>query len=86
MLIKESDQHKTTFYSHHGLNQFARMPFAPIRNRPSSFTQLVWFETTYIILSSIRFKIVMLYIDDINIFSKTVEKHPDNIETVLSLL
>ena len=80
MMIKNEDRHKTAFSSHHGLYQFTRMPFG-LRNAPASFQRAI-----DIILSSVRFKSVMVYLDDIVIFSKTPEEHLDNLETVLELL
>lgn len=80
MMIKESDLHKTTFSSHHGIYQFARIPFV-LRNAPASFQ-----EAIDIILSSVHFKYVVVNLDDFIVFSRNVEEHLENIATVLSLL
>lgn len=77
MMIKESDRHKTAFSSHHGLYQFTRMTFG-LRNTPESFQRAI-----DIIVSSVRFKSVVMYLDEIIVFSRNVEEHLDNLETVL---
>lgn len=80
MLIKESNRHKAALSAHHGLYQFKGMPFG-LRNVAVSFQR-----SMDIILSSFRFKYVMVYLDGIMVFSRNVEEHQENLETVLSLL
>lgn len=76
---KESNHHKTSFYSYHGLCQFAKIPFG-LCNAPKSFQRSI-----DIILSLGRFKYVMVYFEDVILFYGNVE-HLWNLETVLSLL
>lgn len=56
------------------------MPFG-LRNAPTSFQRAI-----NIILSSVRFKSVMVYLDDFILFSINYEEHLDNLETFSSLL
>lgn len=78
--IKQLDRHKTAFLSHHGLCQFTRMLHC-LPNAPELLQSAI-----DIILSSVWFKHVMFYIDDIIIFWKKVEDQLDNLESFLSLL
>lgn len=80
MLMKESDRHNTAFCSHHVLPQFPRMPFG-LRNARASFHRAI-----NIILSSVRFTSVMVYIAYVIVFSMNVEEHLDNHETAISPL
>lgn len=56
------------------------MPFG-LGNAPESFKRAM-----DIILSSVRFKSVLVYLADIIVFSKNIKEHLDNLETVLSSL
>lgn len=56
------------------------MPFG-LRNAPASFQRAI-----DIILSSVHFKSVIVYLENIIVFSKNIDEHMDNLETVLSLL
>jgi len=78
--IAEQDRDKTTFTSHMGTYRYLRMPFG-LRNAPSSFQRAL-----DIILSGVRWRMCLVYIDDIIIFSKNREEHLEHLETVLELL
>lgn len=56
------------------------MPFG-LHNAPASLQRAI-----DIILSSARFKSVMVYLEDIILFSKNAEEHLDNLDKVLIFL
>ncbi|GBG81891.1 hypothetical protein CBR_g34074 [Chara braunii] len=68
--IRPEDQHKTAFQTRYGLYEFVVMPFG-LCNR---------------IFHDYLDKFVIVYLDDILIFSKTVEEHVAHLDKVLSLL
>lgn len=78
--IDEQDHDKTVFISHHGLFHFVRMPFG-LTNAPYTFQHAI-----YIVLSSVRWKFSIVYLDDIIIFSKWIDYHMTHLKVVLSLL
>ncbi|GBG86011.1 hypothetical protein CBR_g40824 [Chara braunii] len=78
--IRPEDQHKTAFQTTYGLYQFVVMPFG-LCNSPGTFQ-----HTMNRIFHDHLDKFVVVYLDDILIFSKSVEEHAQHVETVLSLL
>ncbi|GBG68109.1 hypothetical protein CBR_g2660 [Chara braunii] len=78
--IRPKDQHKTAFQTRYGLYKFVLMPFG-LCNAPGTF-QHAMNEIFHDYLD----KFVILYLDDILIFSKTVEEHVAHLDKVLSLL
>ena len=56
------------------------MPFG-LRNDPATFQRAL-----DIILSGVRWQICVVYLDDVIVFSCTVEQHVKHLDTVLSLL
>ena len=78
--IAERDRDRTTFTSHMGTFRYKRMPFG-LRNAPATFQRAL-----DIILSGVRWKTCLVYIDDVVIFSKTQEEHFEHVNHVLSLL
>ncbi|GBG64042.1 hypothetical protein CBR_g40289 [Chara braunii] len=78
--IRPEDQHKTTFRTRYGLYEFVVMPFG-LCNAPGTF-QHAMNRIFYDHLD----KFVVVYLDDILIFSKSAEEHAKHVETVLSLL
>ncbi|GBG85485.1 hypothetical protein CBR_g40124 [Chara braunii] len=73
--IRPKDQHKTAFQTRYGLYEFVVMPFG-LCNAPG----------TNRIFHDYLDKFVIVYLDDILIFSKTVEEHVAHLDKVLSLL
>lgn len=67
--MKDSDKEKTAFVSQAGLYQFKRMCFG-LTNAPSTFQR-----TMDIVLSGLKWNILLVYLDDVIIFSKTMEEH-----------
>ncbi|GBG64203.1 hypothetical protein CBR_g40903 [Chara braunii] len=78
--IKLEDQHKTTFQTRYGLYEFVVMPFG-LCNAPGTFQHAM-----NRIFHDHLDKFVVVYLDDILIFSKSAEEHAQHVETVLSLL
>ena len=78
--IAERDQGKTTFTCHAGSYKFLRLPFG-LRNAPATFQRAM-----DIILSGIRWKYCIVYLDDIILFSKTRDDHLKHLEEVFRLL
>ena len=67
--IEESDKFKTAFSTEDGHFEFNRMPFG-LTNAPATFQRLL-----NAVLSPIRRKIALVYLDDVIIFSKTIDQH-----------
>ena len=79
--VAECDRPKTAFsIPGSGLWQFVCMPFG-LANSPQTFERLV--EK---VLSGLSWKICLVYLDDIIIFSKTFEEHISNLDQVLQRL
>ena len=80
MPLADEDKDKTTFTTHMGTFRCLRMPFG-LRNAPSSFQRAL-----DIILSGVRWRFCLVYIDDIIVFSKNYEEHLDHLDQILTLL
>ena len=80
MPIAKRDRDKTTFISHMGTFRYKRMPFG-IRNAPATFQRVL-----DIILSGVRWKTWLVYMDDVVVFSKTKGEHFAQVSDVLTLL
>jgi Reverse transcriptase (RNA-dependent DNA polymerase) len=78
--VHPDDPAKTTFTSHEGLYRFLRMHFG-LRNAPATFQRFV-----DITLAGLTWKTCLVYLDDINIFSKTKEEHLEHLDAVLHRL
>ncbi|GBG88804.1 hypothetical protein CBR_g48419 [Chara braunii] len=78
--IRPEDQHKTAFYSRYGLYEFVVMPFG-LCNAPGTFQRAM-----NRIFHDYLDKFVIVYLNDILIFSKTVEEHVAHLDEVLNLL
>ncbi|GBG84591.1 hypothetical protein CBR_g38874 [Chara braunii] len=78
--VDPSDQHKTAFKTRDGLYEFIVMPFGLI-NAPSTF-QCLMDKVLHHQLN----RFVVVYLDDILIFSKTMEEHLKHLEEVLQVL
>lgn len=78
--VAEGDKCKTAFCTPFGLFEFNRMPFG-LCNAPSTFQRLM--ERMF---GDQRFQTLLLYLDDIIIFSSTVQQHLERLEMVLSRL
>ena len=78
--LRETDKEKTAFITHRGQFQFNRVPFG-LANAPSVFANLI-----AAVLSGLEYKICLAYLDDIIIYSNTVEEHLENLQKVFDRL
>ncbi|GBG69733.1 hypothetical protein CBR_g4564 [Chara braunii] len=78
--IRPEDQHKTAFETRYGLYKFVVMPFG-LCNAPRAFPHAI-----NRVFHDYLDKFVVVYLNDILIFSRTVEEHDQHVETALSLL
>lgn len=78
--MRESDEEKITFKTHHGHFQFRVMPFG-ITNGPPTFQCLINY-----VLSGPNRKFVITFLDDILVFSHTLQEHVEHLRTVFALL
>jgi hypothetical protein len=78
--VHPADGEKTTFTSHFGIYQFLRLPFG-LRNAPATFQRAI-----DIILSGIRWKTCLVYLDDVIVFSSNRAAHLSHVNEVLILL
>jgi RNase H-like domain found in reverse transcriptase/Reverse transcriptase (RNA-dependent DNA polymerase)/Integrase zinc binding domain/Integrase core domain/Chromo (CHRromatin Organisation MOdifier) domain len=78
--VDPPDRDKTTFTSHYGTYRFRRLPFG-LRNAPATFQRAI-----DVILSGIKWKTCLVYLDDVIIFSPDRETHLAHVDEALSLL
>ena len=67
--LNPKDREKTTFITRFGTYEFTVMPFG-LCNAPAIFQRLM-----DMVLQDILWQFVVVYIDDINVFSGTFEEH-----------
>ncbi|MGL6130107.1 MAG: reverse transcriptase family protein [Fusobacteriaceae bacterium] len=76
--VKPEDQNKTAFVVQEGHYKFLRMPFG-LTNAPRTFQRAIesiFHDTTF----------VKIFLDDILIFSKSINEHAEHLEEVLKIL
>jgi len=78
--IKEGDEYKTAFRTRYGHFEYLVMPFG-LKNAPATFQHFI-----NDVLSDYLDKFVISYIDDILIYSNTLEEHHEHVKKVLKKL
>ena len=78
--VHPDDRDKTTFTSHYGIYRFLRLPFG-LRNAPATFQRAI-----DIILSGVKWKTCLVYLDDVIVFSKSRQDHLSHVAEALTLL
>lgn len=75
-----TDQHKTAFVTPFGLFEYTRMPFG-LCNSPATFQRLMQH-----VFSELVFQILLVYLDDIVIYSRTIDEHISRLNTLFHKL
>ncbi|KAH6597038.1 hypothetical protein BASA50_004797 [Batrachochytrium salamandrivorans] len=78
--IKEGDEPKTAFITKYGQFEFLVMPFG-LANAPAQFQRMM----NTLFRDSIG-KFVLVYLDDIVVYSENLEKHKEHVKSVLTIL
>src|SRR5581483_5934346 len=76
--MRPEDQEKTAFITKYGTYEFKVMPFG-LCNAPATFQR-----TMDKVLGELKNKFVMVYLDDVIIYSKTFQDHLYHLEQVFS--
>ena len=78
--VAVEDRAKTSFTTLFGLYEFTRMPFG-LCNAPATFQRLM-----QVIFRKQMYQTMLCYLDDILIFSKTIEEHIQRLDEVFEIL
>lgn len=78
--VLPQDEHKTAFKTHHGHWEFKVMPFG-LTNAPVTFEAAM-----NTIFASLLRKSVLIFMDDILVYSKTLEEHKRHLAEVFQIL
>ena len=78
--MHEDDQEKTAFTTPFGLWEFKRMPFG-LSGAPATFQRLMQSSMNDLIL-----RILLVYLDDVLVFSRDLKEHLKRLETVFTRL
>ena len=78
--LAEKDIHKSAFRTRYGHYEYIVLPFG-MTNAPATFMRLM-----HEVFMPLLDKWVIVYLDDILVFSKTAEEHVEHVEQVLKLL
>ena len=80
VFLHPDDADKTAFITRRGMFRFKTMPFG-LCNAVATFQRLM-----DLVLSGLNFEICLVYLDDIILFSTTLEQHLERLELVLQRL
>lgn len=80
VMVDPSDSDKTAFICPRGMYKFRRMPFG-LCNAGATFQRLM-----DVVMSGLHFQVCLVYLDDIIIFSETVDQHLERLVIVLGRL
>ncbi|GFO36958.1 Pol polyprotein [Plakobranchus ocellatus] len=78
--MEETDQEKTAFMTPFGLYEFTRMPFG-LSGAPATFQRLMQSSMNDLVL-----RIILVYIDDVLVFSGDFDDHIKRLETLFNRL
>nr|CAH0098669.1 unnamed protein product [Daphnia galeata] len=78
--MSEEDRLKTAFVTADGLYHFKVMPFG-LTNAPATFQRMM-----DVLLAGLKWNSCLVYLDDIVVFSKSIEEHLVRLEAVLKCL
>ena len=82
--VHPDSQPKTAFATQYGLHEFKVMPFG-LKNAPAAFQQMMQ-QLLIELNSSEGADFVSVYIDDVLVFSPSLEKHVEHLERVITSL
>jgi hypothetical protein len=75
--VRDEDIHKTSFQTPNGLMEWAAMPFGRC-NALAMFQRMM-----NDILQDVSHKSVIVYLDDVGVYNRTLEKHLEHMRLVL---
>jgi hypothetical protein len=78
--MAEGEEYKTAFQTHHGHFEYKVMPYG-VTGGPATFQGIM-----NDILAPMLRKFVLVFVDDILIYSKTLSEHARHLEAVLAIL
>jgi len=79
--IAEGDEPKTTCVTRYGAFEFLVMPFFGLTNAPATFCTLM-----NQIFNEYLDKFVVVYLDDIVVYSRSLDEHASHLRTVFETL
>ncbi len=74
--MSKRSQEKTAFITHDGLYEFKVMPFG-LTNAPATFQRFM-----DVVLAGLKWKCLLVYLDDICIFSRSFDNHLEDVREV----
>jgi hypothetical protein len=78
--LREGDEHKTTFQTHHGHFEYRVMPFC-LTEAPATFQDFM-----NQLLAPLLRRCVVVFLNDVLVYNTTMEEHLIHLEQVLNLI